>query len=134
MGRKDEGFGARGQLTESCPVSVLIEAEHVLVGGAIGGKESCMAFSGKSIDHRPELLVRKVLQVKSKMGRTSNSKIGPGATTILSSRGDEETHWPSHLVALVVHLPLAAAPQGGQGSINGAVMLLAMAPRTPLAS
>ena len=31
LGRQDKGFGARWQLAESRPVSVLVEAEHVLV-------------------------------------------------------------------------------------------------------
>ena len=73
-----------------------------------------MTFGSKSIDHRSELLVRQVLQVEGKVGRASNGEIRPDAATMLSYRGDEETHWTCHFMALVG--PLAPGSSTTRGA------------------
>ena len=83
------------------PVGVLVKAVHVLEGSTARCQELGMAFSGKGVDHGPELLVWQMLQVESKESRTSDSKIRPDAPTMLSQGGDEEAHWTSYLVALI---------------------------------
>ena len=82
-------------------MGVLVKAVHVLEGSTARCQELGMAFSGKGVDHGPELLVWQMLQVESKESRTSDSKIRPDAPTMLSQGGDEEAHWTSHLVVLI---------------------------------
>ena len=73
-----------------------------------------MTFSCKGIDHRSELLVGQVLQVKGKVGRASNGEVRPDAATMLSTRGDEETHWTSNFMTLVG--PLAPGSSTTRGA------------------
>ena len=116
-------------------MGVLVKGRHCLEGGAVGGKERGMRFGSESIDHGSEVLVRNVLHVEGQVRWPSDGEIRPDAPTMLRNGSDEQAHWSRNSVALVGPLtPGSSATGGGQGSMCGAVLLMAMAPRTPRVS
>ena len=71
---------------------VLVKGRHALERGAVGGKKRGMRLSGKSIDHRSDVLVGDVQQVESKVGRTRDGEVGSDVATVFSNRSDEQAH------------------------------------------
>ena len=71
-------------------MGVLIKGCHLLEGSAAGSKMHSMSLSGKSINHRSDVLVGDVLQVEGKVGWASDGEVGSDVAAVLRKRSDKQ--------------------------------------------
>ena len=93
-------------------MGVLVKGSHLLVGSAVGSKKRSMRLSGKSIDHRSDVLVGNVRQVEGEVGWASDGEVGSDVAAVLGKRCDKQADRTRSMMALAGPFAPACSPTG----------------------